>query len=585
MGALWLAPAARAQIGEQISSYHETVRVQPDGTLDVTEEIAYDFGGTPHHGIFRDIPTAFRLDDTFDRVTPIEDVSVDATGGASSAFKVSTSDGVTTIKIGDADATVTGPHIYTIRYVVRGAINGFPDHAELYWNAVGPNWSVLISDARLTIIAPQIQKVACYQGPAGSQLSCDRIRHHDGDPSATFSADSLFPYQGLTGVISMPKGTVPATVLKRERWTFARAFSASPGPAGLAGGVLILLVGGFSLLAWRRGRDRVFIGSDVDTVLGGTAGDRPVPLGQADASAPVEFAPPEGLRPGQMGTLIDGQANTLDVTATIVDLAVRGFLRIEEIPHHGLFGKTDWNLVRLPGNEEALQPYETRLYGGLFDGAEQVTLSSLRTRFASKLKDVEEKLYVDAMKRRWFLVRPDKIRATWHALGWLVVAIGCVLTFVLARFTHLGLVGVAVIVSGVVVSFGGRFMPARSATGTAMLRRVRGFRTVIERCEEYTAKWAEQENVFTTFLPYAVVFGVTEKWAKTFEALGLPADTGWYVGQQPFTYLELGHALDGFAVSTGGTISSTPASSGSSGLGGGGGFSGGGMGGGGGGSW
>ena len=78
---------------------------------------------------------------------------------------------------------------------------------------------------------------------------------------------------------------------------------------------------------------------------------------------------------------------------------------------------------------------------------------------------------------------------------------------------------------------------------------------------------------------YDKVFGVTEKWAKTFEALGVPADTGWYVSRGPFSYLAFGHAMDGFSVSAAGTISATPASSGSSG------FSGGGFGGGGGGSW
>jgi uncharacterized membrane protein len=63
-------------------------------------------------------------------------------------------------------------------------------------------------------------------------------------------------------------------------------------------------------------------------------------------------------------------------------------------------------------------------------------------------------------------------------------------------------------------------MPARTAKGTAMTRRVNGFRIVIEKAEEHMSKWAEQENVFTRLLPYAVVFGVTDKWAKAFESLG-----------------------------------------------------------------
>jgi hypothetical protein len=82
-----------------------------------------------------------------------------------------------------------------------------------------------------------------------------------------------------------------------------------------------------------------------------------------------------------------------------------------------------------------------------------------------------------------------------------------------------------------------------------------------------------------------VVFGLTEKWARAFAGLGDRApDTSWYVGSQPFTYNAFASSIDGFSVSTAGTIASTPSGSGSSGFGGGG-SSGGGGGGGGGGSW
>ncbi len=128
-------------------------------------------------------------------------------------------------------------------------------------------------------------------------------------------------------------------------------------------------------------------------------------------------------------------------------------------------------------------------------------------------------------------------------------------------------------------------MPSRTAKGTAIARRVGGFRTVIETAETHMSRWAEEQNVFTRYLPYAIVFGLTEKWAKAFEGLAqMPPDTTWYLSSRPFIYADFGRALDDFSVTTGGTIASTPASSGSSGFSGGG-FSGGGGGGGGGGSW
>ena len=127
---------------------------------------------------------------------------------------------------------------------------------------------------------------------------------------------------------------------------------------GLSGGLLLLLIAGCGWLFWTRGRDRRFVGSPVDQTMGNATGDaQAVPLFERGV-APVEFAPPEDLRPGQVGTIIDEQANTLDVTATIVDLAVRGYLTIEEIPKEGWFGKPDWTLHRTDKADDDLLTYE-----------------------------------------------------------------------------------------------------------------------------------------------------------------------------------------------------------------------------------
>ena len=354
---------------------------------------------------------------------------------------------------------------------------------------------------------------------------------------------------------------------------------------GLSGGLLLLLIAGCGWLLWTRGRDRRYVGSPVDQTMGNPTGDsQAVPLFERGV-APVEFAPPEDLRPGQVGTIVDEQANTLDVTATIVDLAVRGYLTIEEIPKEGWFGKPDWTLHRTDKADADLLTYERTLLTGLFKDGNDPALSSLKRTFSARLTKVEDELYADAVKRGWFLKRPDTIRASWHARGALLFIAGLVLTFVLAKWTTFGLAGVPVVVAGLLLTVGARWMPSKTAKGTAIARRVGGFRTVIETAETHMSRWAEEQNVFTRYLPYAIVFGCTEKWAKAFEGLQLmPPDTTWYLSSRPFIYADFGRTLDDFSVTTGGTIASTPASSGSSGFGGGG-FSGGGGGGGGGGSW
>ena len=585
-----LPTSAQGATFESIRSYDVDIQIQTNGDLAIVETIDYDFGSEPHHGIFRDIPTRLRYDDRFDRVFPLRVDDVSGSADTPVGYTIEDADGgMTRIKIGDPDRTITGEHTYRIAYTVQGAMNAFASHDELYWNAIGDEWTTVIDRATVRVSSPgAVTAVACYAGAEGSRQPCDAAAARGS--TARFAQDQLFPYEGLTVVVSIEKGAVAVSPpILEERWSVGRAFRVDGGTSSAAAAVLLLGCGAFGYAVWTRGRDRRYQGSPVDQVMGNPhGGTQRVPIGEGDASAPVEFGPPEGIKPGQVGTLIDEHANTLDVSATIVDLAVRGYLLIQEIPKEGLFGKPDWRLVRLEAPADQLQAYERLLLDGLFRDGGDVTLSSLRTTFSERLQTVEDSLYSDAKQQGWFTARPDKVRGRWAlgGIGLTVLAIG--IAVLLAMFTGLGLIGLALVVVGLVFLFGAGRMPARTAKGTAMLRRVRGFRQVIETADRYFAQWAEQENVFPKMLPYAIVFGLTEKWAAAFASLAQDPTTtpamAWYVPHSVSSLGDFAESIDGFTVATSGTIASTPAGSGSSGFGGGG-FSGGGGGGGGGGSW
>ncbi|MFL5789881.1 MAG: DUF2207 domain-containing protein [Actinomycetota bacterium] len=584
-------PAAAGSF-ETIRSYDVDITMQPNGDLAVVETIVYDFGPEQRHGIFRDIPTRLHYDDTYDRVTPLRVDSVTESGTPAQYSIEDAGDGKSEIKIGNPDQLITGVHEYRIAYTVQGAMNSFPNRDELYWNAIGDEWDVTIQRATVRVSTPgRITGVACFQGQQGSSDRCGASAYQGG--VARFAEAQIFPSQGLTVVVGVEKGavTVQPPILQ-ERWSAMRAFAITPVTGSAAGALAIAGIAGFGFFAWTRGRDRRYRGSQVDQVMGNPHGDsEPVPIGDADAEGPVEFAPPDGIRPGQIGTLVDERANTLDVSATIVDLAVRGSLQIHEIPKEGFFGKPDWRLVRSEADDAALLPYERMLLEGLFRDGNETTLSALRTSFADRLAKVEDSLYADAHDQGWFVMRPDRVRLRWRLLGFGLTVLGIAATVALAATTHLGLIGLAALVVGLVFWFGAGRMPARTAKGTAMLRRVRGYRRVIDTADRYMARWAEQEQEFPKMLPYAIVFGLTDRWAHTFQALAAEAPAGtapiiipWYVSAGAFSADGFAHAIDGFTVATSGTMTATPAGSGTSGFGGGG-FSGGGFGGGGGGSW
>ena len=587
----WGAEAS-AQVGrEQIRSYVVDIVIERDGDILVVEQIDYDFGSAERHGIFRAIPTRLRYDDRYDRVYRLDDLKV--TGSPNTPTKHETEDlagGLTRLKIGDADQTISGRHTYRIEYRVESALNGFADHDELFWNAIGQDWEAPIAT---TTVAVQFEngghleqaQLACYAGPRGSQLACSTSRVEGG--RAVFEGGALDDLEGMTVVVGFPKGVVPEpSPILDERWSFRRAFTVDPLRLALAGVVLVAAVGSVARLYWLNGRDWRWRGSATEVVFGSTAGTQRVPWGDGRVFA-AEYTPVDDLRPGQIGTLMDETAHPLDVSATIVDLAARGHLVIEEVPKEGWFGSADWRLKRQTANtserrdKRTLLDYEQLLLDGLFEDGDEVLLSDLKTKFATRLKQVQDALYADTIARGWFVGSPSAVRARWvgTGIGALVVAIGVLL--LVAKTTTFGIVALPPIVGALgLMAISGQ-MPRRTAQGTAVLRRTLGFRRFIEDAETHRSEFAEKAGLFYEYLPYAIVFGCVDRWAKAFEGLATEAPS-WYGSFGAFNALVFANAMSGFSDTTTSTLTSTPGGSGSSGFGG---SSGGGGGGGGGGSW
>lgn len=600
------ASATVSQSGlERIDRFTSQITVRPNGTVEVVETVDYDFGPLQRHGLERLLLNRFpyqppkAADGNFERVTPISDITATSPSGAPADVDTKQDGSNLRIRVGDPDRTVTGRQTYVLRYVVAGAFNRFEGHDELYWNVTGNGWTVPIGQASATVTAPSgITQATCYSGPSESRLACES--HSVDGSSAGFEQSSVLPGSGLTVVVALPRGSVSDVAPRLEEvWTARRAFAVNFGSVAGAAGVALAGVGGVGYLLARNGRDRRYVGSAVDAAFGTPSGDDgPVAVLRGNESNPVEFVPPEGIRPGHMGTLWDEVAHPLDVSAMIVDLAVRGYLRIEELeaPRQGTlgFGKRegDYRFVKLREADASLWSAERVLLSGLFRDGHEVDLSSLKTHFAERLKLVEGALYDDAVSAGWFPTRPDRVRTRWHLIGLGALVVGGGLAFLLVRFTHLGLIGLPMPLVGVLLlALGDRF-PHRSAKGTALLGRVRGFKELFDVGEGERQRFAEAKQVFSQYLPYAIVFGMAEKWAATFEALGLsPAEMGvgtWYVSPYGYNPIAFGYAMSSFStVTTGSIAAATPSSSASSGSSGfdGGGFSGGGFGGGGGGSW
>ncbi|TMF70020.1 MAG: DUF2207 domain-containing protein, partial [Chloroflexi bacterium] len=309
------------------------------------------------------------------------------------------------------------------------------------------------------------------------------------------------------------------------------------------------------------------------------APDRPEPVFQHEPVV-VEFEPPQKLRPAELGLILDESADTKDVTATIVDLAVRGFLTISEVQ-----GKRDWLLTRKSAEVAGMLPYEMTLFKGLFANRQQVKISELKGTFQSTLRSAEGEVYADAMSHKFFRARPDLVRLATVGVAILIALAGAGLTFLLGITFGGGLIGLAVVLVGVVLIVMHRAMASRTAAGREVMQKTLGFRLYMTTAEKYRQQFAEKAEIFTQLLPYAIVFGCVARWSKAFEGIDTSASNSWYVGNAPFQAALLSSSLESMNSSLSSAIASTPPSSGSSSGFGGGGFSGGGGGGGGGGSW
>lgn len=617
------ADSAQAAGGERVLSFAADYNLAPDGSMGVTETLVWAFGPGEHHGIKRNItvrqgvsspPGKYRL-------YAMSDVVVSSPTGANSEVYVSELGADEVIRIGSPTQPFQGEQqqTYVLKYRLAHVANGFPDHAELFWNVTGGRFEIPVDSVKVSVHGPAaVTNALCFKGADRSAAPCEA----SAGQVATYSATGLGPREQVTIVASFPVSALTNTApdLRDGDTGFSGAdpgSSMSPSVAkslslfGYGGGLLFPMLAAalMGTLFWKRGRDEQYAGLTPGlTPVEGAPG--PVTYGQKGPVA-VQFAPPKGIRPGLVGTIIDEEANTIDVSATVVDLAVRGFLTIEEVESGGLFKRADWQLTKLvaPSQAEPLLPYEETLLAGIFASSNPVLLSDLKNKFHTTLTTAQSQMYQEVTRMGWFRRSPEKVRRGWTTLGMVVMGAGLASGWFLglqsAQSDQVGGVSFG-IPSGIVLALGllvaggiiyllGNRMAAKTAVGSAVLAQSLGFKQYLVTAEARQIRFEEAQDIFSRYLPYAIVFGVADRWAGTFSAvaeaataagqsIGMP---GWYIfaGSGGFgNFGGIASGMDSFSTMASGTFTSTPGSSGGSGLGGGG-FSGGGGGGGGGSSW
>lgn len=586
--ALLLLPATRAAADDdhpswRIDDYTVVATVDADGGLThVRLDLDFNFGNDPGHGPYLTLPLRQEIGDDPDhwRALDVTVGEVSSPSGANAEVLTEEEGGNLLIRIGSEDHTFTGVQSYTVSYTVHGllaprqALSGLD---EFNWNVVGDAWEVPINRVTATVTGPAgVSRVACFAG--GFFRSPCESASMAGD-TATFSHTGLGEGDPLQIVAGFPAGTFTnAEPRLTTRYHIGNMFPVTPLTGGLTAALTALGLGFLIRRTRRGGRDQVYLGL--------TPGITPAPgqqvaIGQGVAKAPVavQFSPPAKARPGELGVLTDHTADNTDITATMIDLAVRGYLRIEQT------GKKDWTFTKLAAGT-GLVSYEKHLFNSLFSRGDVVETDDLKNKsYADVLTGTRSRLYDRVTKElHWFTANPSLVRGMAVVVGVGLVLAGAGLGFALG-FVGFGLIGLAGVITGIGVLIANNRFGARTADGSAVLAQTKGFELYLSTAEAEQIKFEEGIDIFSRYLPYAIIFGVAERWTKVFQQLEAegrytPA-TSWYVGYGYGTLSSsFASSMDQLSSQMSSSLqSATAASSGGSGFSGGGGFGGGGGGG------
>jgi len=553
----------------RIRRFDALLSVHSDGSLDVTEQITIGFTGQ-WNGINRDLSLqhntaqgrATRLDVTVGYVT-------DENGQRLRVEEQRADNGRTRrLHIYIPGANNADREII-IRYRVANAIRFFFANSsvgaldELYWNATGNNWSMYIDSAHARVVLPEgvtPTRTAVYTGRLGSTSGDAKIDKVGNVVDFTLLR-SLYPYEGMTVGVGWPPGHISS----RPSQSQERLAAAAQWSPLLIPFIVFLL----AFKAWEKnGRD------------------------PEEGSFVVRYEPVAGSSPAELGTLVDNRADMDDITATLVDLAVRGFIRIEEITESHLLGlskSTDYVLHILKDRSQwtGLKPHE-ELYLSTLSmlapiGESSVKVSELRNKFYNSLPAIRDAIYDSLLASGYYRERPDKVKGKWIGLAALSAFVGIGLGVLATKMMWVMISPIALIIAGVVsttilIVFA-QIMPARTVDGARAREATLGFKEFLSRVEEERMKkLITSPEMFERFLPYAMAFGVADKWATAFEDIYREPPT-WYVGGSgQFSASSFSHSISDMSSAAASSMSSSPSSSGS----GGGGSSGGGSGGGGG---
>ncbi|RMB62064.1 DUF2207 family protein [Tessaracoccus antarcticus] len=496
---LLAAPVASADPGVASAFTFDGV-LAADGTLAVTQTIAFD-DAAPDELVQR-IATKQRVDDNSYYTYDVTDVRADLDGADADA-RVTTDGDYVVVTL---DTSAADGKDVTISYAVQGATrtekSSTGDLTVLSWRVL-QGLSVEVDAVSGTVRVPGVPElVDCTAGPPGTVDKCALYAAGTtASPQPNFQTSARGPGEQVTFTVGVAAAAVAPTATIVDEWSLDRAFTLTPLTAAIALGALLL--GG--ALIWQLYRR---IGVD-----DAASADAPIATFTPVAAGESVFTVADDLRPGLVGTVATERVDPVDVTSTLLDLAVRGHLLITELPRaeHGLL---DWSLTRTQRNEDQLLPFEHRILEAIAPVGGSTTVSQLPATLAPVIADVQDSLYDEVVSRGWFEARPDATRGQWRTRGIAGIVVAVVAAVALVAFTRLGLLALVLLLLAAGLLWVADRMPRRTARGSRLMGGLAALSSLLATHPMGEMPKGREIAEISRVLPYAVVLGGKDRWLQ-----------------------------------------------------------------------
>jgi uncharacterized membrane protein YgcG len=538
---------------EKIYTFYSDVTIEESGMIRVKEEIRiFSKGDVFKRGITRSLPLT-RRDIQNNRISIDYSVSEVLMNGSPVNYFTEREGGDLIIYVGDRNIFLDpGFYIYEIYYETAGQIGFYEDYDELSWNVNGISGKMIDSVSSVVRLPTGANIISshCYTGRFGDKES-DCISEINEDGSLTTVVNNLPSNEMLTVSVGFTKG-----VVNQPAGFETNVFSwFDKNGMAVVSAVFILLLSVYYRITWKK-----------------YGVDPPKPV------AIPQFSPSDGLSPAAVGMLHKGYFIDDLITASIVNLSVKGYLSIEEIiEKKGLFGiRKDrvFSLTRLNNDYSKLPAEEAVVLRELFYSDDNIRLDGKYDRDVAKMMQN----YKKSLNKQFRPVLDEGINIKFHVVPWLGFVLYIIILFYFinnslmhfevnrtALFITIPLLSILYIIYAIqIVRPGERKLHYRS--------NIKGLKMYLDVAEEKRMQFFNPPSVtpekFEELLPYAIALEMEEVWGEKFEKALLSSavqpeayQPAWYRG----TYVNaalFGHALNSTLSNTVSHAATQPSSSG-----------------------